>query len=1013
MRLSRYLLPMLLCLLALQMPLFAADAKWNLVWQDDFDRVQVGPDWHVRGKASIENGRLLLEGGGATITTDKTFASDVRIEFDAEAQPGLPPCDLSATIGANLDHGYGYLFGFGARSNQANHLLGRGVYQVVENPPFLIEHGKIYHCVAQKEGRRLTYTVNGTKILDAESSDPLGGPGFDRVGMVTWAGMYVDNFKVYERATRHPDTPDYPRSLPKAPIHREGRKLVLDSDEHVPGLKEAVDSFNKGDLKDALERFRAMGPNLAGLVGQAYVLCDLGYDEKLQFTLGKTNVEFQKLADDFAAAAKADPKNQALSAYSRAAQSLPELIMSRDGLIASVRLVGLGEKNNPFYAKARLYEARYHYWNGAEAGSGQIKGEAGAWMSELMKTWPDNTILRQYTGENVPWGQELDADTDKYPAWAAYLREAYARQIRVMERFFTERQAPDGQLGGGYGDDVELMRTWMQIAAISSAAEGVRSGIENLASGVWDNEAVDGYSHGCGDVEHSAEPTADTFPTMLLVRYGDPLWVERNLQSCKTIHDKFMGIDNKGYPRFKSTEFGTDRVNTNPRAGGDTGYHARAMKHFIWQGWWGDPEATDWFARWCDGWSAATMAQIGSKIPGLPPGTIWYPSGDIFPPVKDVPWYDNHWNYYGGYGLGGMIEDSFLCANYLTGDPKYLRPFLLGLDYATLGPLLNGSYPDGSIESQRQALLQMADPQKTAIYKWLTGERVYDEYTLRFGDPAQIYRVDYDLDRYLQSFERAAKHQRNNLELQTTEVLSTDRAALGSALTVFGAYTGAVCGLRDAATPTFAVTYDTPDTDFAALVTESTKERVRVWLYSFKDKPVDMRLKFWQLLPGAYVVNQGELLSGEREFQHRYGWVLPSTTAAITHRADGVSVTVPPGKVWVVDLRLDQKVDVPKTAPDLAIAPRDLKVTDRGLEVTVHNIGNADSRPTTMSIDGLDAEVTVPGIPAPRNFTASSVKVTVPLESDSTPTLRVTLDPADEQYEICETNNTAAVSSAK
>ena len=49
-----------------------------------------------------------------------------------------------------------------------------------------------------------------------------------------------------------------------------------------------------------------------------------------------------------------------------------------------------------------------------------------------------------------------------------------------MERFLQVRQQPDGQLGGGYGDDVELMRTWMQIAAISSAAENVRDGIEKF-----------------------------------------------------------------------------------------------------------------------------------------------------------------------------------------------------------------------------------------------------------------------------------------------------------------------------------------------------------------------------------------------------------------------------------------------------------------------------------------------------------------------------------------------------
>lgn len=993
----------------------ADDARWNLVWQDDFDRAEVGPEWCVlNGRASIENGRLLLEGGGATIITDRRFSPDVRIEFEAEARPGVPPCDLSATIGANLDHGYGcgYLFAFGGRSNQVNQLLGRGVRQVDLDPPFVIEHGRTYRIAAQKEGRRLTCAVNGVKILDAETSDPVGGPGFDRVGMVTWAAMYADNFRVYERSDRHPDTPEYVESLPPAAIYREGRLLRVREGAEVPDeVGAAVAAFNEGRLNEALVGFRAMGDSLAGLIGQSYVVCDLAYQEKQQYHPGYRTEDFADLAARFEAASRANPADDALRTYARAASYLPELIMARTGMTAAIRLTGLGEKDNPFYHKARLYEARYHYWNGAEGGDQAMMRQAVDWMAELKKTWPEHTILRQYTGEKVRWGEELDADTDKHPAWAAYLREAYARQIRIMERFFIERQAPDGQLGGGYGDDVELMRTWAQIAAISSAAETVRAGIEKLAEGVWRSELRDGYARDIGDVEHSAEPSADTLPTMLFVRYGDPLWVERNMRSCKTIRDMFMGIDRKGYPRFKSAEFGADGVNTHPRAGGDTGYHARAMKHFIWQAWWGDPDARDWFARWCDGWREATMAEIGAKIAGLPPGTIWYPSGDIFPPA-DAPWHDSHWNYYGGLGLGNMIQDSFLCAYFLTRDPRFLQPFQLSMDLATRGPLLTGSYEPGSVEWQLQAMSHAADPQRTAIYKWLTGERVYDEYTLRGGDPAQVYRVDYDLDAFLASFEAAAKNLRSNLELQTTEVLSTDRAALGSALTVFGAYTGAVCGLRDAATPTFAVTYDTAGADFAAVVTESTPRRVRVWLYSFNEDPVDIGLRFWQLAPGEYLVNQGELMDGEYSFQNRYGWVEPRT-AAILHRADGVTVSVPPGRVWVVDVRLHSPVDVPETAPDLAVAGRDIEWTADGLRVTVRNLGSADSLPCALRLVGAgtaSVETPVPAIPAPRGLEPSSTQVVLPMSPDSRPALRwVEVVPAEGAYDLCPFNNRADV----
>ncbi|MDH7601829.1 MAG: hypothetical protein QHI38_06750, partial [Armatimonadota bacterium] len=92
----------------------AQTAEWQLVWTDTFDRSEIGRDWHlVKGEARLKDGKLFLKGAGATIVTTLSFKPDVRIEFDALADPSVPPCDLSATIGASEEFGYGYLFAFG------------------------------------------------------------------------------------------------------------------------------------------------------------------------------------------------------------------------------------------------------------------------------------------------------------------------------------------------------------------------------------------------------------------------------------------------------------------------------------------------------------------------------------------------------------------------------------------------------------------------------------------------------------------------------------------------------------------------------------------------------------------------------------------------------------------------------------------------------------------------------------------------------------------------------------
>lgn len=982
---------------------------WDLVWQDNFDRVEVGDEWIlVSGEASVKDGRLLLTGSGATIITKRAFKPDVRIEFDAEAAPGAPPCDLSATIGASPDQGIGYLLAFGGQSNRVNQLLGPQVHQVDESPKLLIQPDTVYHLAAQREGKRFTYTVNGQTILDATAKDPPGGPGFDRVGLVTWNGMLVDNVRVYERTTPHPDTPVYLISLPECGIKRSGKQLETTEDS----AREAVEAFNSGDLSRALSLFRSMGDSLIGLVGQAYVIGDLDYQEKLEFHAGQQTADFKDLAERFKHALEKSPGDKVLSAYAHIASYFPNLIMCRSGQTDALRIIGLGSENNPFYYKAELYGARYQYWAGAEGGDAAMKKQACDRMAKLRELWPNHVILKQYTGEPVPWGEELNADTEHHPAWAAYLREAYARNIRIMQKFFQERQSPDGQLGGGYGDDCELMRTWMQIAAISSASEDVRAGIERLAEGIWNNVCHNGFAKDIGDVEHSSEPSADTFPGMLLLRYGDPKWIERNMRSCKTIRDLFMGIDDKDYPRFKSSEYGASGIKTDLAAGGDTGYNARSMKHFIWQAWWGDPDALDWFIRWCDGWRASTMTEAAGKIAGVIPASIWYPSGEITPP-GETDWCHPKLNYYGCPGLGGMIADCFLCAYYFVRDIKFLQPFQLGMDMATRGPLVYKHYEPGTKEWQMQCMFDYADSGETALYKWLTGERVYDEYTRRFGDAAQIYRTDYNLDEFMKSFERAAKEQRYNLELQTTEVLSTDRAALRGALTVFGAYTGAIQGLRDAATPTFAVTYDASDTDFAALVTEAMPERVRIWLYSFHNTDTRIGLRLWRMKPGKYIVMQGKLMPGEWEFQHRYGW-LPAQRVDILHRADVVYVNVPPNETWVVDIRLDEPISVPNRAPDLAVGIS--KHETDTITASIHNVGNADAKSFTVALAKqigsgwtIVSEKKIGFLKAPKHLSPSSTVVRFPCQGGP---CRIIVDPKNEQYEICESNNICDVPEA-
>lgn len=989
-----------LCLSILCSTAMADDSLWKLSFEDQFDRAEIGPDWSFPGKvAKIVDGRLFIDGAGAHVTIQRPFTSDVKIEFEAEANPNVPPCDIAVSFASGS-----YLLQFGGQNNRVNQIYG---YLVDDKPPFLIEHHKVYKCVAVKEGNRLSYTVNGTRILETTVEDVAGGPGFDRVALVTWNGMFVDHVKVYERTVPAPGGPIVLAALPDVGYRWERRKLSYTGPASA-SIEGGLAAYNAGKYKEAIEAFTGQKPpTLASLAGLAYVLGDLYHDE--------TVAEKDQLARSARALAQQAANDARAADFALAADWFSRITLKSRDEKSCRRLIGASPANNPFYYKAKFYQTRFKMANAKEGADREGMLKAIDDFNNLKVIWPEHLSLREFTGEQVPWGQELIRPESDGPEWARYLQEAFARQQAILNWWATVRQFPTGELGGGWGDDVEILRGWVPAASISSACETAVGCIERLAQGVWDHVLKDGYDPTIGDVEHTAEPSCDALPTMILLRYGDPKWVEFNLRSAKTIREKFMDIDQRGHLRFKSTEFGTDGVHMGLGGGGDTGYHARAMKHHIWLGWYGVPAARDQFLAWCDGWRDLTVSEIGTKPAGFPPASVFYPSGGIDPPTGK-PWYDDRSHYYGFSGLPTMIFNSFATAYVLSGERKFLEPIQIMMELATRGPLrqLNSALPPDHMDNLLAHAAHWSEPDLLSVYRLTTKERIYDEYILRHATATQQYQVNYDLDAYTKTFKNLAAGLRYNWTQHTVEVIQTDRAGLAGSAEVLGAYTGAVRDFRDMGAPTMAVTYDTPDLNFAAMVTENSLTRLRVRLYCFRDGVTKIGLRPWRLLPGSYVLNDGATLAGERPFQNRYGWGQARQIEHL-HRGTPIYVEVPGHKEWVVDMWLRRPIERPAMLPDLAIASRDVKVAGNGLVVTVHNIGGAASPPSAVVVETRSGETwkesaraDLPAMPGITVLEPVRQEVTLHIEpSRLSQGYRVRVDADQKVDELYELNNVA------
>lgn len=1005
----------------------AVGAEWRLAFEDRFQRDVLGDEWVVEDNAALIDGALhcgLKRPGLALI--NRPFAPDVRVEMVAEAMPGRMPCDLSIGLACQKEPepGYGILAAFGGMSNTQHQIIGGGRMEraVIKDPPKLIEPGRRYRIAATKEGKRVSLEVDGEELLSAVDEDVLGGPGFDHVGVLTWLGMIVYEVKVFERSEPHPDTPRFLTKLAglALDVDEAGRMTARDGVRLESAAARGVELFNAGQYEQAEQAFAGVSDVEVRAAGIAWCVGHVNYIEEPKDN-ARVGAMLRALAD-------AHPDDARLADYGTLGDSIGKLSIWRfsggPNVGAAVkRVLAPGPAHNPYYDKARFYRARFTRAQGMESGEAVWQERAQQQLAALYEKYPTNPSLRELNGERVPWGEHLIVEDASVPLWARATREAYARQIAILREWFTNRQADDGQLGGGWGDDVEILRDWGPLAFISNGAPEIIAGIERLCEGVWQSElSAYGFSPEIGDVEHAAEPSADTLPVMMALRYGDPLWIERNMHSLRSIRDYYTGTDAKGYRRFKSSFYGGDKTGTSVRDGGDSHYNTRTMAHAWWLAWYGNRGARELYLDWVDGWLAATMSEQPGKLAGVVPSEIWYPSGEIVAPGAER-WYDDVGQYdRRGPEMSPMIQSAFLAAYSLTGEWRYLHPMAFYTRWTVFGPLVDhwehAPREPGDFFWHIRGLQYSGHPNVLTQYWWLSGDETAEDLIKQYGKPTQRFLAFRDLDGFIESLDKSARRMRHNFLLMTKELLQTDRAGLPGADETYGAFTGGFSNWRDNSLMTSAVSWDVPHTDFGALVYNADRRHTRVWVYNFADGTTTMGLRLWRLDPGVYDVLTGEILEPDVGHVRRYHWNVEPRQFRYLRRGDTLYVDVPSGKPTAVDVRMREALEVPALAPDLALAERDLYFERKGdrtdLRAVVHNVGSAPARDieVALSVASGPGVVTIVGartisvLESPDDLhprTADVVFEDIPPGT----AYRVAVDPDNEIDELYKGNNAA------
>lgn len=486
------------------------------------------------------------------------------------------------------------------------------------------------------------------------------------------------------------------------------------------------------------------------------------------------------------------------------------------------------------------------------------------------------------------------------PAWAALQHRTITRLLDIVSYWHDERMLPDGTMGGGFGDDVEMMR-WWKTAILVGGDEKALDGWNRLAATGWKNMRGQPMPEEAQDTEHVTENFSDSHGFLPLLHAGGPdfaKYMDRSRMLFPILKNVLMERDSGGFLVFKAFRF--SRLESGKHEA-DVPYNLRALLPLANYAFFrpDDKEVTDLIVEAARSWLDMTLREIDGKPRGIVPLMIvWGREGVKLPKGsasgRPTDWtFPGYWTYEFPGGYSNKVYDLCLAAYELTRDKSFLEPHRVALEL--LGTLGEGGldmtagagsmttnlvatgtgdydaskFPRGSLEwavRVNRAGLGLAGSQ----YRFATGDTSFDEVLLKHGPAytkflilAERAKTPQELATAAATLEPVFASVLSTLDyneiLRTRLPQSTDRVWVPGMDFLESTATGDLCGAPPFALrgeeefwPLFGVTWRKTGKDVSVLVKTNSSSRFEAYLYNFLEsaKPIEARL--WQLAPGRY-----------------------------------------------------------------------------------------------------------------------------------------------------------------
>jgi hypothetical protein len=172
---------------------------------------------------------------------------------------------------------------------------------------------------------------------------------------------------------------------------------------------------------------------------------------------------------------------------------------------------------------------------------------------------------------------EIPQCPEGIPQWA-FLQVEYLRHLeRLVTYYIDHRQVSNGEFGGGLSDDDDFTNLLVGAALMGIAPEKIRQSMRRFLESYYDQDR-DPYDAGLRqrslplftnglatittDQLHAYEEGIEAVGQLMLLEYGNPLYVSRGMEIAKRVLEEVTQTAPDGHRHFRSRLFGGTNMAT-------------------------------------------------------------------------------------------------------------------------------------------------------------------------------------------------------------------------------------------------------------------------------------------------------------------------------------------------------------------------------------------------------------------------------------------------------------------